>query len=125
MSLRIRRSEWFIGDLEHYAAWHESAANWEVAEQYLRAVSATLTRIAEMPGLGRPVRFSNPILRDLRCFPVERPFEKHLIFYRNDQSTLCVERVVHGARDLPRRLTNHQQQMTRRFLSTAILSCPC
>jgi plasmid stabilization system protein ParE len=105
MSLRIRRSDWFVGDLEHYAAWYQSEASWEVAERYLHAVSSTVARLSEMPGLGHPTRFSNPILRNLRCFPVERPFEKHLIFYRHDESTLYIERVVHGARDLPRRLT--------------------
>lgn len=104
MSLRIRRSDWFIGDLEHYAAWYQGQANWQVADRYLHAVSATLTRLAEMPGLGHPVRFSNPLLRDLRCIAVERPFEKHLIFYRYDESTLYVERAVHGSRDFPRRL---------------------
>jgi toxin ParE1/3/4 len=105
MSLRIRRSDWFIGDLEHYAAWYQGEANWEVAERYLQAVSATMARLADMPGMGRRARFSAPILRDLRCFPVDRPFEKHLIFYRYDESTLYIERAVHGARDLPRRLT--------------------
>jgi plasmid stabilization system protein ParE len=105
MSLKIRRSDWFIGDLEHYAAWYQTEASWEVAQQYLRAVSTTLARLAEMPGLGRPARFSALILRDLRVHPAERPFEKHLIFYRHDNATLYVERAVHGARDLPQRLT--------------------
>ncbi len=41
MSLKIRRSDWFIGDLEHYAAWYQSEASWEVAQRYLRAVSST------------------------------------------------------------------------------------
>jgi toxin ParE1/3/4 len=104
MSLQIRRSDWLIGDLEHYAAWYQSEASWEVAQRYLRAVSTTLARLADMPGLGRPARFSAPLLRDLRLYPVERPFEKHLIFYRHDGATLFVERSVHGARDLPRRL---------------------
>ena len=105
MSLRIRRSNWFIGDLEHYAAWYTGEASWEVAEHYLRAVSATLARLANMPGMGHLARFSVPALHGLRCFPVEKPFEKHLIFYRHDASTLYVERVVHGARNLPQRLT--------------------
>jgi plasmid stabilization system protein ParE len=105
MSLKIKRSDWFIGDLEHYAAWYKSEASWEVAQRYLRAVSTTLFRLADMPGLGRPARFSAPVLRDLRFYLVERPFEKHLIFYRHDEATLYVERTIHGARDLPRRLT--------------------
>jgi hypothetical protein len=29
MSLKIRRSDWFIGDLEHYAAWYQSEASWK------------------------------------------------------------------------------------------------
>jgi toxin ParE1/3/4 len=105
MSLRIQRSEWFIGDLEHYAAWYQKEAGWVLAERYLHAVGATLSKLADMPGIGRQARFSSPTLRSLRLFPVERPFEKHLIFYRHDESTLYLERVVHGARDLPRRLT--------------------
>ena len=105
MSLLIRRSDWFIGDLEHYAAWYQSKASWEVAQRYLLAVSATLKRLADMPGLGRTTRFQVQALRDLRFYPVERPFEKHLLFYRHDESTLYIERVIHGARDLQRRLT--------------------
>jgi len=110
MSLHIRRSDWFLGDLEHYAAWYQIQANWELAERYLLAVSATATKLAEMPGLGRPAQFSSPILRDLRCFPVDRPFEKHLVFYRHDDATLYLERVVHGARNLPRSLTEPPSQ---------------
>jgi len=104
MSLRIARSDWFIGDLEHYAAWYQNEASWDVAERYLRAVAATVTQLADMPGLGHPTKFKSPVLRHLRCFSVERPFQKHLIFYRFDESTLYAERAVHGARDLSRRL---------------------
>ena len=105
MSLPVSRSDWFVGDLEHYAAWYQHEASWDVAERYLRAVSATVSRLAETPGLGRPTRFSNPVLRGLRCFPAERPFNKHLIFYRSDESELHLVRVVHGARNLSQSLT--------------------
>jgi len=105
VSLRIQRSEWFIGDLEHYAAWYDREAGWEVAEQYLRSVAATLARLAEMPEPGRLTYFPATELRGLRCRTVEQPFHKHLIFYRSDESMLYAERAVHGARDLPRRLT--------------------
>jgi plasmid stabilization system protein ParE len=105
MSLRIQRSEWFMGDLEHYAAWYDREANWEVAESYLLAVAATLTKLAEMPDLGHRTFFAAEELQGLRCLAVGKPFQKHLIFYRHDATTVCAERAVHGARDLPRRLT--------------------
>jgi len=105
MSLRIQRSEWFVGDLEHYAAWYDSHASWEVAQRYLSAVRATLARLAEFPGIGHPTRFTARELAGLRCRSVERPFQKHVIFYRHNEEILFAERVVHARRDLPRRLT--------------------
>jgi toxin ParE1/3/4 len=104
MTLIIQRSEWFIGDLEHYTAWYDHEASWPVAERYLQAVAATLSKLAEMPGMGRPVFFTAPELQGLRCLPVIRPFQKHLIFYRYDETAIYAERIVHGALDLPRRL---------------------
>ena len=105
MSLRIQRSEWFIGDLEHYAAWYDRQGGWEVADRYLRSVAATLARLSEMPGIGHLTAFPAAELKGLRCLLVERPFQKHLVFYRHDATTLYAERIVHGARDLPKRLT--------------------
>lgn len=105
MSLRIQRSEWFIGDVEHYASWYDREASWEVAERYLRSVAITLVRLTEMPGVGQPTFFRAAELQGLRCWAVERPFHKHVIFYRSDDNILYAERIVHGARDLPKRLT--------------------
>ena len=104
MSLRVQRSEWFVGDLEHYAAWYDREAGWDIAERYLKAVAATLARLAESPGLGHETGFDALELSGLRCGQVEKPFQKHLIFYRYNETTLAAERAVHGARDLPRRL---------------------
>ena len=102
MSLRVQRSEWFMGDLEHYAAWYDREAGWSIAERYLKAVAATLSRLAEEPALGSGTDFDALELRGLRFRQVEKPL--HLIFYRNNETTLSAERAVHGARDLPRRL---------------------
>ena len=68
MSLRVQRSEWFIGDLEHYAAWYDREAGWDLAERYLKAVSATLARLAERPTLGHATVFDSPELSGMRCF---------------------------------------------------------
>ena len=40
----------------------------------------------------------------LRFCQIARPFQKHVIFYRYDDKSLFAERVMHGTRDLPRRL---------------------
>jgi plasmid stabilization system protein ParE len=44
------------------------------------------------------------MLRDLYSFQVERPFQNILIFYRVTENALQAWRLMHGSRDLPRRL---------------------
>jgi toxin ParE1/3/4 len=84
--------------------WYRDHAGPEVAERFVDAVEATLKELAQVPGLGRP-RFKDwPELAGIRSWRVRKPYHRHLIFYQSDAKTLLAVRVVHGARDLPRRL---------------------
>jgi len=104
MNLALDRAAFFILDFELQAAWYVREADVEVARRYLHALDATLQLLRIQPGLGRTRRFRHPQLKGIRSFRVSPPFDQHLIFYRFDRSTLYAERVVHGMRDLPRRL---------------------
>ena len=104
MKLALRRSKYFEGDFELQHRWYLEHANATVAGRYLDAVWATLQLLADHPELGFRRKFRDPALRDLRSFRVSSPFEVHLIFYRHNASELSVERLMHGARNLPRRL---------------------
>jgi plasmid stabilization system protein ParE len=104
MTLALERADLFIRDFELQAGWYARQADEEVAGRYLQALDATLQLLRVHPGLGRTRRFRHPLLRGIRSFRVSPPFDRHLIFYRFDSSTLYAERVVHGMRDLPRRL---------------------
>ena len=104
MSLGIRQSDYFWADLLRQVDYYRDHAGPEVAERYVDAVEATLQELANTPGLGRP-RFRDwPELAGIRTWRVQKPYHRHLIFYRHDDKTLTAECVVHGARDLPRRL---------------------
>jgi len=104
VSLGIRQSDYFWADLLKQVDYYRDHAGPEVAERYVDAVEATLQELANTPGLGRP-RFRDwPELAGIRSWRVQKPYHRHLIFYRGDDKTLTAERVVHGARDLPRRL---------------------
>src|SRR5437867_1471563 len=100
----IRRTQEFIADFERQFRWYDREAGWNLARRFLFAVDRTLERLAKQPDLGHVRRFPQPELRDLRSLPVERPFHRHLIFYRFDESDIEVWRLMHGMRDLPRRL---------------------
>ncbi len=82
--------------------WYPENADGEVAERCLRAIDQTIQRLASYPDIGLRRHFQSPELASIRSFQAARPFNKHLIFYQaKDQ--LSIERVMHGARDLPRR----------------------
>ena len=104
MNLALHRSDDFNRDFDLQYRWYLEQAGEAVAERYLQALLGTLRLLATQPGLGRRRRFRHPALRGMRSFRLASPFEVHLIFYRHDAGQLFAERLMHGARDLPRRL---------------------
>jgi plasmid stabilization system protein ParE len=104
MKLLLQRGDEFNADFEQQYRWYTDQAGEEIAERFLRAVADTLPRLAERPDLGRRRKFRHPLLRGLYSFPVERPFQNILMFYRVTGNILQAWRLMHGARNLPRRL---------------------
>jgi len=104
MALALHRAEFFLRDFDLQFGRYLHEAGEAVAERYFAALEATLEQLTRHPGLGRVRRFDHAELEGIRSYRVNPPYHKHLIFYRYNSATLFAERVVHGARDLPRRL---------------------
>ena len=104
MSLELHRSDYFNEDFDRQYRWYLREAGEEIAERYYAAVLAIVQELARHPGLGRERKFRDEALRGLLSFRVTRPFHRHLIFYRATETNLFAEHVMHGTRDLPRRL---------------------
>ena len=104
MSLGLRKADAFLEDFTLQALWYVREAGDEVGRRFQKAVDSRLRLLCEQPGLGRVRRFNHPKLQGLRSFAVEPPFQRFLIFYREDGVSLQAVRLMDGARDLPRRL---------------------
>jgi toxin ParE1/3/4 len=104
MTLALHRSDDFNRDFDLQYRWYLEQAGEAIAERYLDAVLTALRLLADQPGLGRPRTFRHPALRGIRSLRLASPFAVHLIFYRQNSAGLFAERLMHGARDLPRRL---------------------
>lgn len=72
-------------------------------------MNSIIHSLASQPGLGIRRHFAAPELARIRSIQVRKPFDQHLVFYW-DGDTLRIERVMHGARDLPRRLLEEPNQ---------------
>lgn len=92
-------------DLALSYKWYLSEAGQAVAERYLEAFSKTVRLLSLAPDAGMIRHFRSPRLRGIRSMPLHGAFKVHLIFYRVETEELDVFRVLHGMRDLPRRLT--------------------
>jgi toxin ParE1/3/4 len=104
MSRAIRKAPDFTADFANVFAWYVEKANTEVARRFQNALDNSLVKLSILPDLGRPRHFRHPKLQGLRSFLAEHPFEKILIFYRANENVLDAVRLMHGARNLPRRL---------------------
>ena len=84
--------------------WYFEEAGEKLAWRFFTTVDQTLLKLSRQPDLGRVRHFRNPSLRGLRSFRVEPPFHRLLIFYRHSATEVVAELLMHGARDLPRRV---------------------
>ncbi|MBI3850156.1 MAG: type II toxin-antitoxin system RelE/ParE family toxin [Verrucomicrobia bacterium] len=104
MSLALERAADFQIDFALRALWYVREAGGEVARHYEEAVDSALRLLCIQPELGRKRRFRHPKLQGLRSFPVQKPFNRLIVSYRVGDEVLQAVRLMHGARDLPRRL---------------------
>ncbi|MEW6302949.1 MAG: type II toxin-antitoxin system RelE/ParE family toxin [Verrucomicrobiota bacterium] len=104
MTLAIQKASFFERDYCNQFAWYWEQAGERIAWRFHETLDATILQLAREPGVGRLRRFAHPKLHGLQSFPVNRPFNKLIIFYRVEGKTLRLVRLMHGARDLPRRL---------------------
>ena len=102
--MSVRKSDDFMADVERQFEWYAVNAGWPVAEGYLHAVEATCRLLERHPWLGPRGGFTHPRLRDWRYFVVFRPFKMHVVFYELAGNDVVMRRIMHGHRDLPRRL---------------------
>ena len=105
MSLVLQKADDFREDFALRALWYVREAGAEVARRFQESVDATLQQLSLHPEMGRVRRFRHPKLQGLRSHVVERPFHRTVIFYRVHKDVLQAVRLIHGARDLPRRLS--------------------
>ena len=90
-------------DMTLQYSWYLENADLDVAEGYLFAVHETILRIAERPDLGCRRHSQAHELSHIRSIQVKKPYDRHLLFYM-EGNILRIERIMHGARDLARRL---------------------
>jgi len=104
MSLTIRKAPDYKADVLSQVAWYVREADEAVARRFYTAADLTLIELSKQPNLGRVRRFRHPLLHGLRSFRVEPPFNRLIIFYKTGDGTVEAWRLMHGARDLSRRL---------------------
>ncbi len=104
MSLGLQKTDDFLEDFALRALWYVREAGADVARRFQESVDVTLQQLCLHPELGRARHFQHPKLQSLRSHVIERPFHRTVIFYRVRTDALQAVRLIHGARDLPRRL---------------------
>jgi toxin ParE1/3/4 len=95
----LLRTERADQDLREATLYLLEEAGQDVALRFLSAVDETFALLEEQPGIGRGYVPENPELQDFRSWRVHR-FERYLVFYRELEDTVRVERILHGSRNI-------------------------
>ena len=74
------------------------------AKRFYNSAAQTFLELADDPEMGGPCEFDIPALAGLRVWPV-RGFKNHLVFYRKFPHGIEIVRILHGARDIERILS--------------------
>jgi toxin ParE1/3/4 len=106
VSLPIRRSDEAQRDVELQAEYYAQERDLQLALDFTHAVESAATALGSTPSLGPICQLKHAELGRLRKWRVDPPFDRHLIFYRVEADAVVVVRIIHGMRDLPRRLLN-------------------
>ena len=104
MSLRVVQTPESLADVALQADYYAQKESFVLAQRFTEAVKATVRLLAVHPSIGKKTDYAHPKLAGIRFFLVRKPFDRHLIFYRVCGNTLVIIRIIHGLRDLPRRL---------------------
>jgi plasmid stabilization system protein ParE len=104
MNRLVEKTPRFKTDAANQLEWYLSKANVEVAWRFAGSVEKTIHKLSMQPEIGRLRTFRHPTLRGLRSFRLNPPFQNFLIFYRLNENVLTAARLMHGARNLARRL---------------------
>ena len=89
-------------DLDEQLDYYETEAGLEIALRFFDAVEEAIQFLYRYPDAGSPKAFANPRLKDLRSWPIPGFENIRLYYFRSDENTLCIVRVLHGKRDLAR-----------------------
>jgi toxin ParE1/3/4 len=99
MSKNVHRRLKARQDLVEIFRYYAREAGFRVAQRFFAQAEATVTRLAQMPGMGTSYEHDHPALAGIRYFPVSR-FRNYIIFYRPVADGIEIVRVLHGARDI-------------------------
>lgn len=100
--MRILRSERFDSDLERQFRWYlletdlDPVDGMALATRFADAVEAALGLLGRNPEIGRRRFTTYPDLAGTRSWPVRRPFQRFLIFYRIESGVIFAERLLEG-----------------------------
>ena len=99
MTAKVVRRPAALLDLDIAADFIRIQSGPDRAIRFLRAADATITQLAQMPGIGTRYEAFEPIYANIRFFPITR-HRKFLVFYRPIPGGVEIFRVLHGARDI-------------------------
>lgn len=86
-------------ELNHQVSYLHLHGSARIAERFVDAVQKSFEQLAKMPELGSEVPVRRVLLSGMRCWPMKKPFQKYVIYYRMTADSIDIIHLLHSARD--------------------------
>jgi toxin ParE1/3/4 len=96
--VEVRKRPIVIQDLIEQATYI-AKDNLDASDRFLMAAEETFSALGRMPAIGKLSGFTNSSLVDVRQCSI-KGFARYLVFYRINDSSIEILRILHGSRDL-------------------------
>ncbi|MDQ2924696.1 MAG: type II toxin-antitoxin system RelE/ParE family toxin [Acidobacteriota bacterium] len=98
--MNVRLSNEARQDVRGIAEYFDlETGSFSISNRFLAAFQTTCMTLQQFPEIGVAVRGLHPDFAGWRRIPLDR-YPQYLVFYRHNKSTIVVERIMHGSRDL-------------------------
>lgn len=104
MPLKVKVSRQALISIEDIASYLTLQASLRIARKFNDTLQHAMKLLREFPEIGSVWPSDHKLLQDIRFWPLAKPFQRYLVFYRLNIQIIEIVDVMHGAQDAENKL---------------------
>lgn len=88
-----------LAEMRQHVFYLHHHASPRIAERFVDVAYKCFQLLSSIPEMGAEIPVRRAMLSGMRCWPLKKPFQKYVIYYRILRSTIEIVHLLHGSQD--------------------------